>query len=788
MTDQITDNTTPPTEEAAGPPTRTHPGSLPVLPLRETVVLPQMVIPILVGRTRSKELVRHLVENDLDMVALSALKNDSDAPEPTDVYPTAAVGKIVQLMSFPDGNYRVVVEGVGRVRLRAFAQVQPFMVADVDWLADRPGDAVRTEALRRRVLEQFAQLAERSPYLDDQALLRARGTDSPAALADFVASSMNLGLEARQELLEALDVELRLDALVRILAGELSVLEVGAQIQQEVESDLAESQREFILRRQLEAIQRELGELDSDGDGGDDDLRTRLEEADLPEPVRAEAFRELGRLAKVQQASPEHQVIANYLDWILRVPWSVLSEDRLDVARARGILDEDHHALDDIKERILEYLAVLQLKRDLRGPILTLVGPPGVGKTSLGRSIARAMGREFVRISLGGVRDEAELRGHRRTYIGSMPGRIVQSLARAGTRNPVIMLDEVDKLGADYRGDPASALLEILDPNQNDSFTDHYLDVPVDLSNVMFIGTANVLHTIPQPLADRMEIIHVPGYTRDQKAEIARRYLIPRQLEEHGLAREDAVIDDDAVAAIVAEYTREAGVRELERRIARVARKVAKRRVDGHDDAIEISTGELISYLGKPAYRDKTAVDDDQVGVTAGLAVTGVGGDVLFVEASLIPGKGNVTITGQLGDVMRESAQAALTFCRAHTADGDPWFDDHDIHIHVPEGAVPKDGPSAGVTMTTSLVSAVRGLPVRRSVAMTGEVTLHGKVLAIGGVKEKVLAAHLAGMETVLLPADNEKDLDDVPEAVREQLDIRFVATMDEVLAVALAG
>ncbi len=789
MPDQITnDSAGGPAESDVRTAVGSQPSSLPVLPLRDTVVLPQMVMPILVGRPRSRELVQHLIEDQLELVVLSGLKRDTDDPEPGDLYPTGTVARVVQLMALPDGNFRLVVEGETRVRVRGFSQTDPFFVADVDWLEDRPGDPIRTEALRRQVLSQFASLAQRSPYLDEQALRRARTTESPAALADFIAASLNLAAEPRQELLEAMDVEKRLDALTRILAGEISVLEVGAQIQEEVEADLAGTQREFILRKQLEAIRRELGELDGEAGDATADLRTRLEEAGLPEAVRKEAFRELERLVKVQEASPEHQVITTYLDWILRVPWSVASEDRLDVAEAEGILEEDHHALADIKERILEYLAVLQLTHDMRGPILALVGPPGVGKTSLGRSIARAMGREFVRISLGGVRDEAELRGHRRTYIGSMPGRIVQGLVRAGTRNPVIMLDEIDKLGADYRGDPSAALLEILDPRQNDTFTDHYLDVPVDLSQVMFIATANVLHTIPQPLIDRMEIIQVSGYTRDEKAEIARKYLIPRQLSEHGLDESDLQLGEGVIEGIVASYTREAGVRELERRIARVARKAAKRRVGGDSGVIDITADNLSEFLGSPKYRDKVVDTDDQVGVTAGLAVTGVGGDVLFVEASLIPGTGKVTITGQLGDVMRESAQAALTYTRAQTADLGSWFDERDIHIHVPEGAVPKDGPSAGVTMTTSLVSAVRGAAVDRSVAMTGEVTLHGKVLPIGGVKDKVLAAHRAGLRTVLLPADNEKDLDDVPASVRDELDIRLVSNMEEVLEVALVG
>ena len=546
-----------------------------------------------------------------------------------------------------------------------------------------------------------------------------------------------------------------------------------------------------MLRRQMEAIRRELGES-SDPESDLEDLRTRLDDADLPEEAAKEANRELGRLEKLPDASPEHHVIRTYLDWMLRFPWHELSDDRIDVGVAREILDEDHYGLDKIKERILEYLAVRSLKADMKGPIICLVGPPGVGKTSLGRSVARALNREFVRLSLGGVRDEAELRGHRRTYIGSMPGRIVQSLARAGTRNPVVMLDEVDKIGADYRGDPAAALLEILDPEQNDTFRDHYLDVPVDLSKVLFLTTANVLHTIPGPLRDRLEIIEVPGYTRNDKVEIARRYLVPKQAEAHGLEEDQLTVSDDALAEVAGSYTREAGVRGLDRTIAKLARKVVRQLVeDGTVTRVDLD--DLPDMLGPVPFRSKSAETSDEIGVATGLAVTGVGGDVLFVEASLVAGSGKVTLTGQLGDVMRESAQAAMTYTRSRIAAADwpdleGWFDRTDVHLHVPEGAVPKDGPSAGVTMTTSLVSALTATPVRSNLAMTGEVTLRGKVLAIGGVKDKVLAAHLAGIDTVLLPSDNAKDLVDIPEEIREQMDIRLVSHMDEVLEYALTS
>ncbi|MGH9167028.1 MAG: endopeptidase La, partial [Acidimicrobiia bacterium] len=580
------------------------------------------------------------------------------------------------------------------------------------------------------------------------------------------------------------------------MARELDILQMGSRIQEQVEAEVDKNQREFLLRKQLEAIRRELGEDDPESSEVEE-LRGRLEEAELPEEARKEATRELSRLEGLPPASPEHHVIRTYLDWMIRFPWSRLTADRLDVGEARRVLDEDHHDLEKVKDRIIEYLAVRSLKNDMRGPILCFVGPPGVGKTSLGRSIARALGREFVRMSLGGVRDEAEIRGHRRTYIGALPGRIVQSLCRAGTRNPVVMLDEVDKLGADFRGDPAAALLEVLDPEQNSTFRDHYLDVPVDLSQVLFITTANVLHTIPPALLDRMEVLEIPGYTLEEKREIARRFLVPKQVAEHGLTDDQITFEEETLGVLASSYTREAGVRNLERQVATICRKVAARVAAGvtveEEDA---KPGQAIvtpalarTLLGPPRFRQKIAEERDEVGVAAGLAVTPAGGDVLFVEVALVPGEGKLTITGQLGEVMRESAQAALTYARSRSAgwDLDPsWLHETDVHIHVPEGAVPKDGPSAGVTMTTALASALTRRPVQKSVGMTGEVTLRGKVLPIGGVKEKVLAAHLAGLDTILLPAENEKDLEDIPEVVRRQLEIKLASHMDQVLEAAL--
>ena len=760
---------------------------LPILPLRDSVVLPQTVTPILVGQSRSRELVQWLVDNETDTLVLTGTRRDVDSPGPADVYPTGVVARIVQLSQFPDGNYRLVIEGVERVRLHAFVQTDPFLTAEIERLEEHGHQTARVEALRRQILVMLRSLETLAPYLSAQTRVTASDVENAGRFADVVASALNLAVADRQNLLETLDVEQRLEELVRLIAHELEVLKLGSQIQEEVEAEVDATQREFMLRRQLEAIRRELGEL-SDDESDIEELRSRLEAAELPDEAAKEATRELNRLEKLPDASPEHHVVRTYLDAMLRFPWNELSDDRIDVAAARQILDEDHHGLEKIKERILEYLAVRSLKSDMRGPIICLVGPPGVGKTSLGRSVARSLNREFVRLSLGGIRDEAELRGHRRTYIGAMPGRIVQSLTRAGTRNPVVLLDEVDKLGADYRGDPSAALLEILDPEQNDGFRDHYLDVPVDLSQVMFLTTANVLHTIPAPLRDRLEIIEVPGYTRNDKVEIARRYLIPKQTEAHGLEEGQFRVSEKALNKIAGSYTREAGVRGLDRVVATLARKTVRRLVEDADVAT-IDVDDLIDLLGPEPFQQKSAEPTDEVGVTTGLAVTGAGGDVLFVEASLLEGSGTVTLTGQLGDVMRESAQAAVTYARSRVKGGDlaGWFERTDIHLHVPEGAVPKDGPSAGVTMTTSLVSALTGTPVRRNLAMTGEVTLRGKVLAIGGVKDKVLAAHLAGIDTVMLPHDNAKDLVDIPEEIRSQMDIRLVSTMDEVLEYALA-
>lgn len=759
-----------------------------VLPLRATVVFPGAVVPILVGRDRSRALVAALLDGDEARLVVTSTRSDRDEPAPSDLAEVGTLVRIVQVVRFPDGNFRLVVRGEERVAIGPYTQTHPFLRADVTPLISTNPGGARVEALQRNVTASFARLVQLTPYLSDQQADAVAETSDPGDLADAVAGALDLDLETRQDLLETLDVEDRLTKIARITAQELEIVEVGTRIKQEVASELEQGRREAILRRQMAAIRRELGEGDDDG-AEIEDLRRRLDGSGMPDEARKEADRELGRLERLPAGSQEHHVIRTYLDWMLRFPWTHMSADSIDIAAARGMLDADHHGLEKVKERILEHLAVRSLKGDVRGPILLLVGAPGVGKTSLGRSVATAMGREFVRISLGGVRDEAEIRGHRRTYVGAMPGRIVQALTRAGTRNPVVMLDEVDKIGADYRGDPAAALLELLDPEQNHDFRDHYLDVPVDLSQVLFVGTANVVHTIPGPLLDRLEIVELPGYTVDDKVSIASAHLVAKQLAAHGLDDAALQFTDDALELIASAYTREAGVRSLDRRIAAIVRKVARRIVEDGASAVVVGPDDVREMLGKQRYRSKLAEEADEVGLVAGLAVTGTGGDVLFVETSLVPGSGKVTTTGQLGDIMRESAQAAVTYVRSRSqvlGIPDGWWEERDIHMHVPEGAVPKDGPSAGVTLTTALASAATGRAVHRDVAMTGEVTLRGKVLPIGGLREKLVAAHRAGMRQVVIPVGNESDLDDVPDAVTSDLTITPVSHMDEVLAIAL--
>jgi ATP-dependent Lon protease len=722
------------------------------------------------------------------LVAVFAQQTDESGNYSGDLYTIGCGTAVARMAKLPNGAVQVLLQGTVRVRLLAIEQQEPWLRVRIEPIADivEP-TSTELNALWRTAQSLFARLVEISD-LPNELLVGAAGISAPGPWADFVAANINIRPEERQSVLAAINVSERLRLVAGYLNREMEIAQVQADIRTQVQGEVDRRQREFYLREQLRAIQRELGESDT---AMTDlaDLRRRVDEAHMSEEARKEADRELDRLATIPPASPEYQVARTYLEWLVSLPWDVTTPDNLDLDHAEQVLNEDHYDLEKIKRRILDFLAVRKLNPTGRSPILCFVGPPGVGKTSLGRSIARALGRKFVRLSLGGVRDEAEIRGHRRTYIGALPGRIIQELRRAGTRNPLFMLDEIDKLGTDFRGDPASAMLEVLDPEQNNTFVDHYLDVPFDLSQVMFITTANVLDTIPAPLRDRMEIIELSGYTEQDKLWIAKRYLVPRQMQENGIPEGLLTITDEALMAIIQGYTREAGVRNLERQIATVCRGVARKLARGEDAAVTVTPETLSEYLGPPRFRAELAGAKDEIGVATGLAFTPAGGEILFVEAMAVPGKGGLTLTGQLGDVMRESAQAAVTYARRHAQElGIPrdFFERHDIHIHVPAGAIPKDGPSAGVTMATALVSAASNRPVRKDVAMTGEITLRGKVLPIGGLKEKALAAHRAGIHTIIIPRDNERDLEDIPAEVRKDLTIILADTVDDVLNAAL--
>ncbi|MFN8129971.1 MAG: endopeptidase La [Solirubrobacteraceae bacterium] len=767
------------------------PSSLPVLPLRETVAFPDLLTPLAVGQDRSVALVNDALAGDRMLVMVASRDPELEAPGPDELYDVGVAGTIARMMKVPDGSLRVLVQGAQRVRLTSWVREQPYLVAEIAAAPDVVEASTELTALARNVQQTFSRIVEEVPYLPEELQLAVANIEDPVALSDLIAGSLRIPVAEKQELLEELDVAKRLRLLSRILARELEVISLGTKIQTQVQSELEAGQREYMLRQQLKAIQEELGEVDEQ-QAEANELREQVLAAELPEEVRRQADRELSRLERLPPAAAEHGVIRTWLEWIVSLPWSASTEDNLDLAHARRVLDEDHYDIEQVKDRILEFLAVRKLKPDARGSILCFVGPPGVGKTSLGRSIARALGRTFERISAGGVRDEAEIRGHRRTYIGAMPGTIIRALRDAGSNNPLFMIDEIDKLGADYRGDPASALLEVLDPEQNSTFRDHYLDVPFDLSRVMFITTANTLDTIPGPLRDRMEVIPLAGYTEEEKLQIAKRYLVPRQIERNGLKRSQVRIGDPALRTIIADYTREAGVRGLEREIGAVCRKLARRAAEGGlRGRITVTEARAREALGKPRFQSEARRRTAQAGVATGLAWTPVGGDVLFVEATAMPGSGRLTITGQLGDVMKESAQAALSYVRGHAHElapelSDGWFADHDLHIHVPAGAIPKDGPSAGVTMATALVSLLTGVPVRDDVAMTGEITLTGQVLAIGGLKEKALAAQRNGVTTVIAPARNRADADEIPEHLRADLEFVFVEEIGEVLGAAL--
>jgi ATP-dependent Lon protease len=776
----------PRTEQPEGPVSQV----LPILPLKETVVFPDSMTPLAIGQERSIQLVEEAVANDREIALVTSRNAEEEAPSAEDIYDVGTAALIHKMIRVPDGTLRVLIQGLRRVKLLRIVQEEPYLVGEFEELPDVIGREKEIDALARNVEALFSRIIGLVPYLPDELQLAAANAEDPSGLANLIATTMRLKTTEKQELLEEADVEERLRKLTVILNRELEVLELGTKIQSQVQSEMEKSQREYFLRQQMKAIQEELGEGDEQ-QAEIAELRAQIEEAHLPEEADKQARRELDRVAKLPPAAAEYGVIRTYLEWILSLPWNTTTEDDLDLDKAREILDEDHYDLEKVKERIIEHLAVSKLKQDLSGPILCFVGPPGVGKTSLGKSIARALGRKFVRISVGGVRDEAEIRGHRRTYIGALPGTIIRALRDAESKNPVFMIDEIDKMGSDWRGDPSSAMLEVLDPAQNSSFRDHYLDLPFDLSRVLFICTSNQLETIPPPLLDRMEVIRLSGYTEEEKLGIAKRYLVPKQLEAHGLSDEQVKFTDNALRHLIREYTREAGVRNLDREIAALCRKAASEIAAGKRKRVRVDERRVRTWLGRPRFTGEVRKRTSDPGVATGLAVTPVGGDVLYIEATAMPGEGRLIVTGQLGEVMRESAQAALSWVRSHAGDlglGADWFEGKDVHIHVPAGAVPKDGPSAGIAMATALASLALNRPVSEDVAMTGEITLTGQVLPIGGVREKVLAAQRAGVTTVVLPKENEADLEDLPRDVRKTM--RFVPadSVDEVLAAAFPG
>jgi ATP-dependent Lon protease len=770
---------------------RALPSPARVLPLRDAVAFPDTVLPLAIGQERSIELVNDALASDRTIVMVASRDPELEEPPPDKLYEVGVVGVIARMIKAPDGTLRILVQAGQRVRVKRWVSEVPYLVAEVEEAPDEVHvESAELRALIHNVQTTFSQIVEALPYLPEELQVAVANIDDPGALSHLIAGSLRLKTEDKQALLEERDVAKRLRRIAQILASELDVVQIGSRIQSEVQGEIDRTQREFFLRQQLKAIQEELGEKDP-GEAEVDELRAQLAEVGLPDEIREQVDRELSRLERLPQAAAEHGVIRGWLEWIASLPWGKQTDDDLDLAHARAILDEDHHGLERVKERILEFLAVRRLLRGRddvpRGSIICFVGPPGVGKTSLGRSIARALGREFERLSVGGLRDEAEIRGHRRTYIGAMPGVIIRAMRDAGSMNPLFMIDELDKMGADFRGDPASAMLEVLDPEQNSTFRDHYLDVPFDLSGVMFIATANTLDTIPRPLLDRMEIIDIAGYTEEEKLEIAKRYLVPRQLERHGLKKSRLVIGDRALLRILRDYTREAGVRNLERTIGSICRKVARQVAEGAaPKRVSVSAAKVRELLGKPRYFSEARRRTRDPGVATGLAWTPVGGDVLFIEAYAMPGSGRLIMTGQLGDVMKESAQAAMSWVRGHADKPEGWFAEHDVHVHVPAGAIPKDGPSAGVTMVTALMSLLTDRCVRDDVAMTGEVTLHGEVLPIGGLKEKALAAQRLGIRHIVAPALNEQDIEEIPEHLREQLEFHFAERVEDVLGVAL--
>ncbi|MFJ5764946.1 endopeptidase La [Lysinibacillus sp. NPDC093210] len=764
--------------------------NVPLLPLRGLLVYPSMVLHIDVGRNRSVAALEQAMLEDQLILLVTQKEMHDEQPEEQDLYQVGTMAFVKQMLKLPNGTLRILVEGVARATWSNYQALEKYTVVDIDVKEEKIDKDVETQALMRTLLTYFERYAKSSNKITTETINTVADIEEPSRLADIIASHLPIKIADKQEVLEMLNVKKRLDHLIIRLHDEQEVLDLEKKINSKVKQSMERTQKEYYLREQMKAIQTELG--DREGKTGEvTELRKLIDETGMPESAKEAALKELDRYEKLPSASAESGVIRNYIDWLVSLPWTKSTEDRMNIAHAEEILNRDHAGLDKVKERVLEYLAVRQLKNSLRGPILCLAGPPGVGKTSLARSIAESLDRKFIRISLGGVRDESEIRGHRRTYVGAMPGRIIQGMKKAGTINPVFLLDEIDKMSNDFRGDPAAAMLEVLDPAQNNTFSDHYIEEPYDLSNVLFIATANDLSTIPGPLLDRMEVISIAGYTEIEKAQITKNHLIPKQLKEHGLKKTQVVIKDEAVLDIIRYYTREAGVRGLERQIATLCRKIAKIIVSGEKKRVTVNSKSVIEYLGKHRFRYGQAEEENQIGVATGLAYTTVGGDTLQIEVSLTPGKGKIQLTGKLGDVMKESAQTALSFVRTKIEElnvDSEYFDTHDIHIHVPEGAVPKDGPSAGITMATAIVSAILHRPIRREVGMTGEITLRGRVLPIGGLKEKTLSAHRAGLTTIICPKDNERDIEDIPESVREQLTFKLVSSADEVLAIALDG
>src|SRR5262245_31519607 len=780
-------------EDAAADRAYTVPTDVPALPLRDTVLFPNSFMPLAVARESSVKLIDDAIAGGKVIGVFTQKDPTNEEPAQDDLHPIGTLTHIHKMFKLPDGSQRLIVQGLSRLNLERIAEAKPYLRAQVTEAVEilRDADAIEIDALQRNVRANFQQVVQLSPVLSEDLTALAANITAPGRLADFIASSLStIGTTVKQELLATLDVRQRMAELNRILTKELEVLELGSKIQSQVQSEVGKSQRDYFLREQMKAIQKELGEGDEQAKEIDE-LRQKIEAAGMPDEVKKEALRELDRLSKMPTAAAEYTVARTYIDWLIAVPWSKKTEEDIDLARTKSVLDADHSGLERAKDRILEYLAVRKLKPDVKGPILCFVGPPGVGKTSLAKSIAHSIGRKFVRASLGGMRDEAEIRGHRRTYIGALPGQVIQGLRRVESKNPVFILDEIDKLGSDFRGDPSSALLEVLDPEQNNTFRDHYLDVPFDLSEVLFITTANVLDTIPAPLRDRMEVLEIAGYTEEEKLKIARDHLVDKQVKNHGLTSEYITFTPDAIRQVIRGYTREAGVRNLEREIGALCRKVARRRAEGNTAAVIVTRAVVEDLLGAPRHMDEEMKDRTKdPGVAIGMAWTAAGGEVLFVEASRMSGAGSLTLTGQLGDVMKESTRAALSWLRTHAREYniDPdFFKSAEMHVHVPSGAIPKDGPSAGVTMATAMASELTGRPVRSELAMTGEITLSGRVLPVGGIKEKVLAARRLGIHEVILPKQNGRNInEDLTPQLREGLTVHLVSTIDEVLALAL--